>query len=63
MANQIAANLAYLEDGAAATAVADHLRRFWSPEMRAELVEGREDEGLSPLAQAAAGLLETPAEG
>lgn len=36
MANDIAHNLAVLGDAAPA-AIADHLRQFWSPRMRAEL--------------------------
>lgn len=34
MANQIADNFAYLDVPQAAARTADHLRRFWSPEMR-----------------------------
>ena len=63
MANQIAANFAYLEAESAAPAVAAHLRHFWSPLMRAELVQGAGDAGLSPLARAAAELLAAPAAG
>lgn len=36
MANEIARNLAALGDAAPA-AVAEHLRQFWTPRMRAEL--------------------------
>ena len=40
MANQIAANFHYGADkDREAAGVADHLRRFWSSSMRAELVE------------------------
>jgi NADH-dependant formate dehydrogenase delta subunit FdsD len=40
MANQIAANFAHGPHAAEAVAdVADHLLRFWTPEMRAELAE------------------------
>jgi len=40
MANQIAANLRYGPNEAqAAAGVADHLLRFWTPAMRAELAE------------------------
>jgi len=39
MANQIAANFDYGTDkGKAAAATADHLTRFWSPEMRQQIV-------------------------
>lgn len=39
MANQIAANFAGQPADQAAQAVADHLRRFWDPSMRRDLVE------------------------
>ena len=40
MANQIAANFAYLPDPEqAALKVADHLQRFWDPTMRSEIIE------------------------
>jgi len=39
MANQIAANLTYGENRVSAVAgVRDHLRRFWSPTMRQEII-------------------------
>jgi len=37
MANQIAANFSFHEDGV--TRVADHLRRFWAPSMLRQLRE------------------------
>jgi formate dehydrogenase subunit delta len=37
-ANRIAANFRHLPDERAAAAVADHIRRFWDPSMRARLV-------------------------
>lgn len=37
MANDIARNLAALGDGAPA-AIAEHLRQFWTPRMREELL-------------------------
>lgn len=58
MANQIAANF-YAGDDAdkAAAAVADHLRRFWSSQMKREIVEFRkqqgEESGLSEVADKA----------
>ena len=40
MANQIAANFYYGSDKAkGVAAVADHLRRFWNPTMRAALID------------------------
>lgn len=58
-ANQIAANFAHLEADAAAQSVAGHIRLYWPPTMRAELVElaRRGDSNLRPLAVAAAELL------
>lgn len=38
MANQIADNYASLVPDEAAAAVARHIRRFWAPSMRAELL-------------------------
>lgn len=56
MANQIAANFEYGPNKAQAVAdVADHLLRFWSPGMRAELAEGhaRGDVELKEVAELA----------
>lgn len=47
MANQIARNLAL--DAAPARAVAEHIRAFWSPEMKAALL-AHGNEGLEPIA-------------
>lgn len=59
MANQIAAFFATQRRGEPAMAVADHLRSFWTPAMRARLItlklEGAA--GLAPLAAEAAHLL------
>lgn len=60
MANQIAENFCYLDPDEAATRLAAHLRSFWAPPMRRELValavggDGR----LSPVTRAACRLLE-----
>ena len=53
MANQIAANSDYGSDKEkVATVVADHLKRFWTPEMRAAVIEGHSKKllDLSPVA-------------
>ena len=53
MANQIAANFEYGPDkDKAAASVADHLRRFWTPSMRAQLIDGHRQKliDLSELA-------------
>jgi formate dehydrogenase subunit delta len=56
MANQIAANFEYGPDkDKAAAGVADHLRRFWTPSMRAQIIEGYRQDAidLSDLAKLA----------
>ncbi len=53
MANQIAANLDYGSDKEkVVTATAEHLKRYWTPAMRALIVEGQGKKvlELSPLA-------------
>jgi len=53
MANQIAANSDYGSDKEKiAVAVADHLKRFWTPEMRAAVIEAHSRSllDLSPVA-------------
>jgi len=53
MANQIAANSDYGSDKAKiAAVVADHLKRFWTPDMRAAIIEGHSKKllDLSPMA-------------
>jgi formate dehydrogenase subunit delta len=64
MLNQIAANFSWDDDPArAAAAVADHLRRFWSPQMREQLLRADADGALDldPLARRALHMLETSA--
>ena len=60
MLEQIAANFAWDEDRErAATAVASHIKRFWSPEMRRMVVEASTagEVELSELARGAVGRL------
>jgi len=60
MANQIAANSDYGPDkNKIAATVADHLTRFWTPEMRAAIVAGHSKNllGLSPTAARAVEML------
>lgn len=45
MANQIAANYGYLPEADVEAAVANHLRSFWAPSMRAELIAWVDDTG------------------
>ncbi|MEV5437111.1 formate dehydrogenase subunit delta [Streptomyces sp. NPDC052682] len=62
MANQIAAHFRHVPAGAAAEAVAGHIRRFWDPRMRGRLLQlvHRGADGLDPVVLAAARLLEQP---
>ncbi len=59
MANDIAAQFAYLDHDKAVTGIAAHLAQFWDPRMRAQLLahvaEG--GQGLDPLVREAAGRL------
>ena len=60
MANQIAAFFAHEGGERGAESVAEHLRKFWHPSMRAELlaaVDSGRAADLVPLARAAAALL------
>jgi formate dehydrogenase subunit delta len=63
MANQIAANLDYGSDkDKVVAAVADHLTRFWTPSMRALVIEGHRKKliDLSPIAARAVEKLAFP---
>ncbi|MEE6258796.1 formate dehydrogenase subunit delta [Plantactinospora sonchi] len=61
MANEIAVHFHHQAPEAAASAIAEHIRAFWDPRMRAELMRRveAEPETLDPLALAAARLLRT----
>lgn len=62
MANQVATFFASQRGDAAAAQTADHLKAFWTPSMRAALfahLEAHEGGGLSPVALAAARILQT----
>jgi formate dehydrogenase subunit delta len=54
MANEIAAFFVGEEPGKAVENVANHLRRYWDPRMRRQIVEyvSTGGEGLSPVARA-----------
>ena len=49
MANQIARNLAVRGEAAAVAAVAEHIRDFWDPRMKAAIVSANIDQ-LDPIA-------------
>ncbi len=59
MANQIARELAPQGEERAVPQIADHMRQFWDPRMRARIREhlAQGGEGLSPLARQAVGRL------
>lgn len=59
MANEIALQFKHRKPDDAAAEIALHLRRFWDPRMRADLLHQAETqaESLDPLIQAAAKLL------
>jgi formate dehydrogenase subunit delta len=59
MINNIAAHFGYLRTEQAATAVADHIRRFWDPRMKRRLFElvDSETKDFEPVAVAATALL------
>ena len=61
MANQIAANFINLAPDAAAAAVANHIKTFWAPPMRAELTRWIDEgaEGVDPVAVSAMAALRT----
>jgi formate dehydrogenase subunit delta len=65
MANQITSFWeGELGQDAAATEVATHLRRYWEPRMRAQMItyyEERQGSGLNDVAKKAVGLLATQA--
>jgi formate dehydrogenase subunit delta len=59
LANDVAAQFHHLRHDAAVAGIAAHLRSFWDPRMRAQLVAAVDDgvPGLDPLAVEAAGRL------
>ena len=63
MVNQVAANVAHHPPDQAAAEIAAHLRSFWAPSMRAELVSYLDGGGLdlTPLAASATELLRATA--
>jgi formate dehydrogenase subunit delta len=64
MANQIATFFRTQPGADQAERVAQHLRDYWDPRMRAQIAEiaARPESGLSPLAQEAVALLQVPAQ-
>ena len=52
MANQIAANFAALGEEQAVNQTAEHIRLFWDPRMKAQVL-AEDRSGLSPVARGA----------
>ncbi len=64
MANQIAANSDYGADKEKiAATIADHLTRFWTPEMRKAIIEQKKVVALTPIAARAVDKLVMPTSG
>ena len=63
MANQIAANVAHHSYDEAVALVAEHLRSFWAPPMRADILAYLDagGTGLDPIARDAVDRLHQPA--
>jgi formate dehydrogenase subunit delta len=59
MINNIAAHFGYLHTDQAATAVADHIKRFWDPRMKQRLLlfVASDTTDLNPVAVTASALL------
>jgi formate dehydrogenase subunit delta len=59
MINNIAAHFGYLRAEQAATAVADHIKRFWDPRMKQRLLllAASDTSDFTPVAISAAALL------
>jgi formate dehydrogenase subunit delta len=59
MANQIAAFFKAQGEAEAAAAIADHLKKFWDPGMRADIIAHADKggAGLEPMARSAVELL------
>jgi len=64
MANQIGKFFVSENSQTAAADIADHLKQFWDPRMRLEIIAhlAAGGEGLDPEARAAVALLEPPAQ-
>ena len=62
MANQIGAFFRVQGEAAAVAGVEDHLRKFWDPRMRRQIIEHLKagGEGLEPAVRAAIARLEAP---
>ena len=62
MANQIGAFFKAQGESAAPAAIADHLKKFWDPGMRADIIAHQKTggAGLDPLVRKAVALLDKP---
>ncbi|WP_063043359.1 formate dehydrogenase subunit delta [Nocardia pseudovaccinii] len=64
LATDIAAQFRHVTPDAAAAVIVEHIRRFWDPRMRAQLLDqvARAGETCDPHVAAAASLLANPAD-
>lgn len=61
MANQIGRFFAHKEDAPAIEAINDHLRKFWDPRMRKQIVDDLDKLELDPRVRRAVEALKDPA--
>jgi len=61
MANQIGRFFAHQKDEQAVAAISDHLRKFWDPRMRKQILEELDTAALDPRVRRAVEQLKDPA--
>jgi formate dehydrogenase subunit delta len=61
MANQIGRFFAHQKEDQAVAAINDHIRKFWDPRMRKQILEDLEAEELDPRVRRAVEQLKDPA--
>ena len=60
MANQIGRFFAHQKEEQAVTSINDHLRKFWDPRMRKQIVDELDTAALDPLVRRAVERLKDP---
>lgn len=60
MANQIGRFFAHQKEEQAVASINDHLRKFWDPRMRKQIVDELDTAALDPLVQRAVERLKDP---
>jgi formate dehydrogenase subunit delta len=61
MANQIGKFFAHQKDDQAVASINDHIRKFWDPRMRKQILEELDTAGLDPRVRRAVEQLKRPA--